>query len=98
MPLKNYIESVENAYNFLNNFLKDTEWITGDTITIADLSLLASVTSLNEIFEISEKYANLLKWIRLSECQVWYAANENGLNQLKSILCKQSIKCNNLIK
>lgn len=72
-----------------NFFVDDDCWITGKSISIADFSLLSSVTSVNLIVPIEENVCpKLYAWIKRAEGLPWYAANENGLNKLKIILDK----------
>jgi glutathione S-transferase len=37
---------IHDAFNFMESFLEGKKWFCGDHITIADLSILASVSSI----------------------------------------------------
>uniref|UniRef100_A0A1I8Q2K2 Glutathione S-transferase 1-1 n=1 Tax=Stomoxys calcitrans TaxID=35570 RepID=A0A1I8Q2K2_STOCA len=55
-------KKMETAFDFLNTFLEGHQYAAGDTLTVADLALLASVST----FEVAgfdfSKYANVAKW------------------------------------
>ncbi|KAH8414257.1 hypothetical protein KR215_001519 [Drosophila sulfurigaster] len=55
-------KKVEEAFAFLNTFLEGQLYVAGDKLTIADISLLASVSTFEAVeFKISE-YPNVAKW------------------------------------
>jgi glutathione S-transferase len=39
-------KKLEEAFEFLNTFLADSEYVAGNALTVADISLVASVTSM----------------------------------------------------
>ncbi|KNC25052.1 hypothetical protein FF38_11870 [Lucilia cuprina] len=55
-------KKMEAAFDFLNTFLEGHQYVAGDSLTVADLALLASVST----FEVAgfdfSKYANVAKW------------------------------------
>lgn len=38
-------KKMEESYEFLNKFLENQDFVAGDTLTIADLSIIASVST-----------------------------------------------------
>ncbi|KMZ04012.1 glutathione S transferase D1 [Drosophila simulans] len=55
-------KKIESAFEFLNTFLEGQEYAAGDSLTVADIALVASVSTFEVAgFEIS-KYANVNKW------------------------------------
>ncbi|KAH8382068.1 hypothetical protein KR009_001654 [Drosophila setifemur] len=53
---------VENTIGFLNTFLEGHDYVAGDQLTIADFSILASVTNFECLgFDLS-KYPNVVRW------------------------------------
>lgn len=67
--------------------IDNDSWIAGKSLSIADLSLLPSITSLNLIVPMDENvYPKLYAWVKRAESLPWYAANDNGLNKLKVLL------------
>lgn len=83
------IEEIIQAYEFLENFFEGHQWITGDQLTIADFSLLASTTSLDTMVPIdSEKFPNVIGWIKRAEQLPYYIANQKGLDDLRNLVNK----------
>lgn len=63
------IEDCNQTYEMMNTFLKDDQYMVGNSLTVADLSCVATISCLDEFAPIdAEKYPNLVNWInRLSE-------------------------------
>jgi glutathione S-transferase len=43
---KKYLEKLEDAFSILDAFLEGKNWVAGKNITIADYSIIASVSSI----------------------------------------------------
>jgi len=55
-------KKVQDAFGFLESFLEGQTYVAGDHLTIADLAILASVSTFEVAkFDIS-KYKNVAKW------------------------------------
>ncbi|KAL7727441.1 hypothetical protein ACLKA6_017565 [Drosophila palustris] len=55
-------KKIEVAFDFLNTFLEGHEYAAGDSLTVADIALVATVSTFEVAkFDIS-KYANVNKW------------------------------------
>jgi len=67
------------SYEMLNSFLEGKQYMCGNDITIADFSLITSVTSLAYLVPIDSKLTNLLAWIERMEALPYYNANKEGL-------------------
>lgn len=56
------LKKIEDAFGFLNTFLEGQTYAAGDSLTLADIALVATVSS----FEVAgfdfKKYANVAKW------------------------------------
>lgn len=74
---KNYINDV---YRILNTFLKDSQWLAGENMTIADVHLIATTTIADAFVPINPYvYSNLTKWFaRMQGLRVFEVAR-NGL-------------------
>lgn len=77
-------KKIEEAFAFLNTFLGDSKYAAGDHVTLADISLVATVSS----FEVAEfdisKYANVQRWYDLCKTTVpGYQINEAGCLEFK---------------
>lgn len=59
----------------------------GETVTIADISLVATLTSCNVVVPInSEKYPKITAWIKTMEQLPYYNANKVGLDVLDELI------------
>ncbi|XP_017110731.2 inactive glutathione S-transferase D3-like [Drosophila elegans] len=53
---------VQEAFDFLNTFLEGQEFVAGDQYTVADIAILASVSTFDALeFDLS-KYPNVARW------------------------------------
>ncbi|CAG9761828.1 unnamed protein product [Ceutorhynchus assimilis] len=82
------ISAITEAYKQLNNFLENKNYLTGDSLTIADLCCVATVSTATVITPIStEKYPNLSQWYRTCKNLDYYEeANGVGLNKLDALV------------
>ncbi|RZC35595.1 uncharacterized protein BDFB_005180 [Asbolus verrucosus] len=86
-------DAVYEAYAFLESFLEGRQWAAGDSVSIADYSLISSVSSINTIIPIDvKKYPKVVAWMKKVEGLPEYEANKKGLaiftEMLKSKLTK----------
>ncbi|XP_041674861.1 LOW QUALITY PROTEIN: glutathione S-transferase D4-like [Drosophila eugracilis] len=55
-------KKIQETFDFLNTFLEGQEYVAGDQYTVADIGILASVSTFDALeFDIS-KYPNVAKW------------------------------------
>ena len=77
-------KKMEEAFGFLNTFLEGQQYAAGDHLTLADLTLLATVSSYEVAkFDIT-KYPNVNKWFQ--HCKTvapGYDLNQSGLEHFK---------------
>ncbi|XP_069700048.1 glutathione S-transferase D5-like [Periplaneta americana] len=60
---ESYLTKLQEAYQVLDKFLDGQNWVAGNNLTIADISLTASVTAMQAVgFDVS-KYPNVTKWL-----------------------------------
>lgn len=78
---------VLNAYDILEEFLQD-EYMAGNKLTIADLSLVASISSLDPIIPVdSKKCPKLRKWFSRMQALPYYnEANQIPLNKYIEVI------------
>ncbi|XP_037950212.1 glutathione S-transferase 1-like [Teleopsis dalmanni] len=75
------IDAIYEAYDFLETFLGDDPYICGKKMTIADFSIISTVTSLVGLAPTVPK--NLTNWIeRMSKLPYYSRANGNGAQML----------------
>ena len=79
---------IEDSLQLLNTFLEGQKYVAGANLTLADLTLIASVSS----FEASDidfkKYANVKRWYETvkSTAPGYQEANEKGLDAFKGLV------------
>ncbi|KAL7737316.1 hypothetical protein ACLKA6_012932 [Drosophila palustris] len=86
---KERIQAITEVYDFLENFLKDHDYIAGDHLTIADFSVVTTVSSLPAFVEIdAAKYVKLTAWIKRLEKLPYYSENSVGVQQFFGFIKK----------
>lgn len=79
--------NVYEAYDFLNKFLEGKNWTAGNSVTIADLSLVSSISSLNTFIPIdAQKYPNVIRWLNNVYQLPYYKVNIPGLEDFKKFI------------
>lgn len=48
-PTEKMLSQIEEAYSMLDAFLSGSKWLAGDSMTVADICAVGSVTGLNHI-------------------------------------------------
>ncbi|MDK3206137.1 glutathione binding-like protein, partial [Escherichia coli] len=56
-------KKITDALEILDTFLASSAWAAGDSITVADFSLVASVSTLEAVDIDLKKFANVSKWL-----------------------------------
>lgn len=77
-------KKIEQAFEFLNAFLEGQTYAAGDSLTLADFALAATVST----FEVAQfdfsKYANVAKWYaKCKSTMPGWDINENGMAEFK---------------
>eukprot|EP00099_Drosophila_melanogaster_P019936 NP_611327.1 glutathione S transferase E5 [Drosophila melanogaster] len=87
IPKERY-DAIVEIYDFVETFLAGHDYIAGDQLTIADFSLISSITSLVAFVEIDRlKYPRIIEWVRRLEKLPYYEeANAKGARELETIL------------
>ncbi|KAJ3663884.1 hypothetical protein Zmor_008104 [Zophobas morio] len=80
------IEHLEESYSLLESFLKGHQWVAGDSVTIADFSLVTNITSLTLLYPVNpKKYPNIINWIKRAEGLPYYKVHLEGLQSFKKM-------------
>ncbi|XP_070072552.1 glutathione S-transferase D2-like [Drosophila takahashii] len=79
------LKRIETAFGFLDTFLEGQEYVAGDHLTVADIAILANVST----FEITEfdfsKYSNVVRWYaNAKKVTPGWDENVKGLEIMKS--------------
>nr|QVK45125.1 GSTe1 [Pagiophloeus tsushimanus] len=82
------ISAITQSYKLLDGFLENKNFLTGDSLTVADLCCVATVSTATVITPIStEKYPNLSQWYRTCKNLDYYEeANGVGLNKIDALV------------
>ncbi|XP_059478457.1 uncharacterized protein LOC132198427 [Neocloeon triangulifer] len=79
------------ALELLNTFLEGNMWVAGDSMTIADLCIITTVSATELLEELSvAKYENVTKWLERCKSTIkGYAEhNQPGIDALKDAMAK----------
>ncbi|KAF5290820.1 hypothetical protein FQA39_LY14582 [Lamprigera yunnana] len=84
---ENLKEDNLKTYGFLETFLKDSKWMVGNNLTVADMCLIPSITTLNLLVPIDEnKFPNLTAYIKRAEELPYYNLNKKGLDDSAQLI------------
>ncbi|KAH8306294.1 hypothetical protein KR018_006376, partial [Drosophila ironensis] len=85
------LEKVNTAFGFLNTFLEGQEFVAGSQLTVADIVLLATVST-TEMFSYDlSKYPNVEKWYKNAPKVVaGWEDNLQSLNEAKKFLAAKA--------
>ncbi|KAH8407440.1 hypothetical protein KR222_001262, partial [Zaprionus bogoriensis] len=76
---KERIDAIVEVYDFVEVFLKDHDYMAGDQLTIADFSLVSTISSLPAFVDIDAvKYPKITAWIKRMEQLPYYSENDKG--------------------
>ena len=80
-------KKLDEALGFLDGFLGKTEWAAGDSMTLADLALLASVTTIEVVGYDFSKHSNVTKWLAKAKAAApgYEEANGAGAKAFKGM-------------
>ncbi|XP_011302060.1 glutathione S-transferase 1-1 [Fopius arisanus] len=85
-------EKLKEAFQILDKLLEGNDWAAGSDMTIADLSLLSTVTTAEAFGFDLEEYSNVAEWLeRVKSTAPGYdTANAEGVEILKNIIAGTS--------
>lgn len=77
-------KAMETAMGFFNTFLEGNKYAAGDNLTVADISLVSTISTYDAAgFDLS-KYPNVAKWYDLCKATVpGYSINQAGVDEFK---------------
>jgi len=80
-------KKLDEAFGFLDKFLEDGKWAAGDNYTLADIALVASVTSAEVVGYDVAKYPNVSKWLAKAKSTLpgYAEANDKGVQMFKGM-------------
>ncbi|VVC40045.1 Thioredoxin-like fold,Glutathione S-transferase, N-terminal,Glutathione S-transferase, C-terminal- [Cinara cedri] len=80
-------KKIHDALAFLEIFLASSDWAAGDNVTVADLALVASISTFESVDVELKKYANISKW--LEKCKATlpgYEVNQKGADGFRNMV------------
>lgn len=82
------VQYIQSSWDILERFLKDSPFVCGDEMTIADLCLVATTSSATEIVPLDPtKHSNIIKWIeRLSKLSYYESINGSAAKALQQVV------------
>ena len=83
------MKKLEEALEFLDIFLADSKYAAGDNVTIADYSLIASVSTLEAIDFDLTRFKNVTRWYaQCNKSLPGIEANAEGIAGMKEFIKK----------
>ncbi|KAG5887919.1 hypothetical protein JTB14_003016 [Gonioctena quinquepunctata] len=81
---KDVVAAIMDGYTSLETLLERSSYVAGEDLSLADFSLITTVTSLNVCVPVaSNRYPNITKWMEKMREMPYYAeANQEGLDKL----------------
>ncbi|XP_060880756.1 glutathione S-transferase 1-like [Metopolophium dirhodum] len=82
---------LHEALGFLETFLKSSDWVAGDSMTLADISLVASISTF-EIFDVDlNRYEKVSKWLQRCKTKIvgYEDINQVGIDRFKALVDKK---------
>jgi len=93
-PPEDKVNALKNSLKVLDQLIGSNRYVTGDQLTIADLSLLATTTYLDwGDYDLSE-YANYKRWFNALKSELKYYQEVNGITkeELNETMAKYKAK------
>ncbi|BFF92706.1 glutathione S-transferase 1-1-like [Drosophila madeirensis] len=81
------MEKVDKAFKLLNTFLEKDEFVAGSSLTVADISILATVSTFEIVDFDFSKYPNVAKWYEnAKEVTPGWEQNWEGIMFIKKFM------------
>ena len=94
-PHENAVKNFKNNFNVLNDFIGNNKYVAGNELTIADISYLATISSLaiNDYKDLDE-FPNVKNWFFRVQKELPYFEEINGKvpELLKQLIASKSKK------
>jgi len=81
------MKKIETSFGFLDTFLEGQDYVAGDQLTVADIAILATVSTFDIVKFDFSKYANVTRWYaNAKEVTPGWDENWEGLLAMKAFL------------
>jgi len=86
-PTQEKLDELKDAFQILDRMLRDNkvDYVAGNKPTIADFSIVASITSWDVLIPYSE-FPNIKTYVERAQKHPWYEENKEGLAQYKEMM------------
>uniref|UniRef100_V5GNG5 Glutathione S-transferase n=1 Tax=Anoplophora glabripennis TaxID=217634 RepID=V5GNG5_ANOGL len=82
-----HVKAVNEAYGFIEIFLQHNKYVAGDSLSIADFSILTTISNANVLIPFNEStYPKLTAWRNLLKILPYYEINQIGLEAFISVM------------
>lgn len=82
-PSEDHIKQTEKVYEYLETYLEASQFLASKHITLADISAVATVTTLHLLVPINEKFVKVHQWLEQLSNKDWYQkGNLPGLTRI----------------
>nr|AKS40344.2 glutathione S-transferase epsilon 3 [Chilo suppressalis] len=90
VPTEAQVEATNEVYGILDKYLEQTKFIAADHLTVADISLVSSISSLEGILPV-DKFPKLSEWLETMKQNDWYqTANASGAKTFSDFVKQKS--------
>jgi glutathione S-transferase len=76
-PSTEQLKHAQECYELIEQFLTDKDWLVGDQVTLADLSMIATLSSMMIRAPVDPKFESIARWMRKCE-ELPYYEEANG--------------------
>jgi glutathione S-transferase len=85
------LKALEAALEFLNKFLEGASYVAGDHLTIADITIFATVSTCELAGVSLEKFSNVTKWVQKCRDNIpGVQLNNEGIEILRKYICSKA--------
>ena len=87
--MQEHVEKIREHYGFLEQFLTETKYVAGNDLTIADLSIVTIVSTVDMLLPVTQdQWPHLYNWWYnvIQKLPYYHKANDEGLLALKTIV------------
>ncbi|KAL1505845.1 hypothetical protein ABEB36_005308 [Hypothenemus hampei] len=88
------LEKINDGMKFLDTFLEGNKYVAGDNLTVADLSIVATISTYEAVDYDLSPYKNITRWYANLKATVpgYKEANQKGLDDFKALVANLSKK------
>lgn len=81
------LKNITNCWSIMERFLEGGKFLCGDDMTLADISCIATLTSMDTFLPIEEsKYPKLVQWVKTMKALPYYEDNREGAELVQKIM------------